>query len=163
MTRNSTRLTCHIDATPDRVYRTILDPRAVAQWMVPDGMTSEIHAFEAHEGGYFRISLSYDEPTATGKTTANVDTYHGRFVELVPDARVVQAMEFETSDAAMGGEMTVTFSISAVDGGTRVLAVHDQVPAGISAAGNELGWRMALDKLKQLVEADAGSPARVRA
>lgn len=29
----------------------LLDPRAVAQWKVPDGMTCEVHQFEPHEGG----------------------------------------------------------------------------------------------------------------
>jgi hypothetical protein len=38
------------------VYRALLDERAVATWMVPDGMTSHVHAFEAREGGLFRIS-----------------------------------------------------------------------------------------------------------
>jgi len=47
--------------------------------MVPTGMTSQVHAFDPREGGSFRISLTYDEPTATGKTTAQTDTYHGRF------------------------------------------------------------------------------------
>jgi hypothetical protein len=28
------------------------------------GMTSYVHAFDAHEGGFFRISLTYDAPTA---------------------------------------------------------------------------------------------------
>jgi hypothetical protein len=48
--------------------------------MVPTGMTSHVHAFDAREGGSFRISLTYDAPTGTGKTTAHTDTYHGRFV-----------------------------------------------------------------------------------
>jgi hypothetical protein len=30
--------------------------RAVATWMVPTGMTSHVHAFDACEGGSFRIS-----------------------------------------------------------------------------------------------------------
>jgi hypothetical protein len=34
-----------------------------------------------------------------------------------------------------------------------VLAVHDDVPLGVSPADNETGWRMALDKLAALVEA----------
>ena len=55
------------------VYRACLDPRAVAQWMVPDGMTSEVHDFDAREGGTFRISLTYDSPTETGKSSANTD------------------------------------------------------------------------------------------
>jgi len=30
--------------------------------MVPEGMTSEVHAFDARDGGEFRISLTYDTP-----------------------------------------------------------------------------------------------------
>ena len=33
-----------------------LDARAVATWMVPLGMTSQVHVFDAREGGLFRIS-----------------------------------------------------------------------------------------------------------
>jgi uncharacterized protein YndB with AHSA1/START domain len=134
------------------VYRALLDARAVQAWMVPIGMTSRVHVFDAREGGLFRISLTYDEPTRTGKTTAHTDTYHGRFVKLVPDEQVVEAMEFETADAAMRGEMMVTFTLTDSDGGTDVDAVHDNLPPGLSPADNEIGWRMALDKLAALVE-----------
>ncbi|PRF33279.1 polyketide cyclase [Burkholderia multivorans] len=41
--------------------------------------------------------------------------------------------------------------------GTRVDAVHDGVPPGAPAAGNETGWRMALTRLAALVE-DGGRP-----
>jgi uncharacterized protein YndB with AHSA1/START domain len=120
--------------------------------MVPSGMTSHVFEFDAREGGLFRISLTYDEPNGTGKTTAHTDTYHGRFVKLVPDEQVVEAMEFETADASMRGEMTVTFTLTDADGGTDVHAVHDNLPPGLSPADNETGWRMALDKLAALVE-----------
>ena len=53
-------------------------------------------------------------------------------------------MEFETADAAMRGEMRVTFTLTEADGGTDVLAVHDNLPPGLSTAENETGWRMAL-------------------
>lgn len=128
--------------------------------MVPDGMTSEVHAFDPREGGSFRISLTYDEPTAAGKTTAHTDTYHGRFVELVPDDRIVEAVEFETDDPAMQGEMTITISLADADGGTDLLAVHDDLPPGLSAADNETGWRMSLGKLAALVEAGRGRADR---
>ena len=61
-------------------------------------------------------------------------------------------MEFETANAAMRGEMRVTYTLTDVSGGTDVLAVHDNVPPGISPADNETGWRMALDKLAAFVE-----------
>ncbi|HEY0735903.1 MAG TPA: SRPBCC family protein [Herpetosiphonaceae bacterium] len=150
----STRLTQHVNAPRAKVYRALIDARAVATWMVPDNMTSYVHEFESREGGAFRISLTYDAPTGTGKTSAHTDTYHGRFVTLVPDEQVVEVMEFETDDDSMRGEMTVTFTLSDADGGTDVLAVHDNVPPGVASADNETGWRMSLEKLARLVEAE---------
>ena len=121
--------------------------------MVPTGMTSHVHAFDAHEGGSFRISLTYDAPSGTGKTTAHVDTYHGRFVKLVTNERVVEMLEFETTDPALRGEMTITIVLTDADGGTDVLAVHEGLPRGLATADNEAGWRSSLGKLAALVEA----------
>jgi uncharacterized protein YndB with AHSA1/START domain len=153
MATTSTRISRHVNAPRANVYRALLDARAVATWMVPVGMTSHVHVFDAREGGLFRISLTYDEPTGTGKTTAHTDTYHGHFVKLVPNEQVVEVMEFETADAAMRGEMMVRFTLTDAGGGTEVLAVHDNLPPGVSPADNETGWRMALDKLAAFVEA----------
>ena len=154
MATSSTRISQHMNAPRAQVYRALLDAGAVAAWMVPRGMTSHVHVFDAHEGGSFRISLTYDTPTGTGKTTAHTDTYHGRFVKLVPNEQVVEVIEFETDDPAMRGEMTVTFTLTEADGGTDVLGVHDDLPLGVAPADNETGWRMALEKLARLVEAD---------
>jgi uncharacterized protein YndB with AHSA1/START domain len=151
---SSTRITRHLNAPRAHVYRALLDPVAVATWMVPPGMTSHVHTFDAREGGAFRISLAYEAPTGTGKTTAHTDTYHGRFVRLVPDERVVQVVAFETDDPALQGEMTITFTLAEAGGGTELLAVHDGLPAGLSPADNETGWRLSLAKLAALVEED---------
>jgi uncharacterized protein YndB with AHSA1/START domain len=160
---STTRITCRINAPRAHVYRALIDERAVADWMVPDGMTSHVHAFEGREGGVFRISLTYDDPSADGKTTAHTDTHHGRFVKLVPDALVVQAVEFESDDPAMRGEMTITFTLTDVDGATEVVAVHEELPSVVSAEDNETGWRMSLGKLAALVEhGDHRSPADAR-
>ena len=121
--------------------------------MVPDGMTSEVHEFEAREGGTFRISLTYDAPTETGKTTPQTDSFHGRFVRLVPDTEVVETVEFETADPAMQGEMTIAITLVDNATGTLLTAVHDHLPPGLSEAENETGWRMSLGKLARLVEA----------
>ena len=150
---SSTRIRQHVNAPRASVYRALLDARAVATWMVPNGMTSHVHTFEPREGGAFRISLTYDAPSATGKTTAHTDTYHGRFVKLVPDEQVVEVIEFETSDPALQGEMTVTITLADADGGTDVLGAHDGLPRGVPPEDNETGWRMSLAKLAALVEA----------
>ncbi len=153
----STRIRQHVSAPRPDVYRALLDERAVARWMVPDGMSSRVHAFEPREGGSFRVSLTYDARTGIGKTSAHTDTYHGRFVELVPDELVVETVEFETADPSMRGEMTITIALTdAPGGGTELVAVHDRLPPGLSPADNEAGWRMSLGKLAALVE---GRPA----
>lgn len=148
----STRVVRHIRAPRPAVYRALLDPRSVELWRVPEKMTSVVHEFDGREGGSFRVSLTYEEPTATGKTTAHTDTYHGHFARLVPDERVVEVLEFETTNADLLGEMTMTTTLAEADGGTDVIVVHEGVPSGVSAADNELGTRMALDKLAALVE-----------
>src|SRR5919108_4749675 len=136
---STTRLTWHIRAPRAVVYRALLDPDSVQRWMVPDQMTSCIHRFEPHEGGELRISLTYDAPTSAGKTTAQVDTFHGRFVRLVPETEVVQIVEFETDDPALQGEMTITYTLTEVSGGTELVGQHENLPTGLSPEDNELG------------------------
>jgi uncharacterized protein YndB with AHSA1/START domain len=142
----------HLNAPRARVYAALVDADAIAKWRVPEGMKSHVHAFDARAGGAFRVSLTYDAATGTGKTSAQTDTYHGHFVKLVPDEEVVEATEFETDDPAMRGEMTTTMTLTDRDGGTDLTARHEGLPPGLSLADNETGWNMALDKLAALVE-----------
>lgn len=150
----ATRVYRHINAPRGRVYDALVDAAAVVRWMVPDGMTGQLLEFEAREGGRVRMSLSYDQPDAVGKSSPHTDTYHGRFVRLVRNERVEQRVEFETADPTLRGEMSLVISLADAAGGTDVFAVHDGVPRGVSAIDNETGWRQALAKLAALVEAD---------
>jgi uncharacterized protein YndB with AHSA1/START domain len=152
---SATRISRHIKAPREKVYRALVDARAIARWRVPDGMTCHVHEFDAREGGAIRISLTYAQPTGTGKTMPHTDTYHGRFVKLVPNEQLVEIDEFETTDPALRGEMTITITLADADGGTELVAVHDGLPPGLSSSDNEMGWQMALSKLAALVEADA--------
>jgi uncharacterized protein YndB with AHSA1/START domain len=149
----TTRVSRIVRATRSAVYNALVDPAAVQQWMVPDGMTSEVHSFDPREGDGFRISLTYDAPTDAGKSDAQTDTLHGRFLRLVLDREVVQTVEFETADPVLQGEMTITYTLTdAEGGGTEVVGVHENVPAGVRLEDNELGWTISLGKLAQLLE-----------
>lgn len=155
----TTRVTRRIRAPRARVYRALLDPDLVRQWMVPDGMTSRVHRFEAHEGGAIRISLTYDEPTAAGKTSAHTDTFSGTFARLVPDTEVVQLLAFESDEPALRGPMTITYALADADDGTELTGVHEGVPDGVRPEDNELGWSISIGKLARLVEGDGAAPA----
>jgi len=119
---SSTHFGQHVNAPRANVYRALLDARAVMKWKVPDGMTSQVHEFDAREGGSIRVSLAYDAPMGTGKTTARTDTYRGRFTKLVPNEQVVEVDEFETADPSLQGEMTITCSLR---GATRDPTLRD--------------------------------------
>ncbi|MEU9354889.1 SRPBCC domain-containing protein [Streptomyces griseoloalbus] len=148
----TTQASGHVNASRPAVYRALVSADAIARWRVPPGMRSEVHAFEAREGGGFRVSLTYDAPDAAGKSAAHTDTYHGHFARLVPDEVVVEVLEFEARDPALHGTMTMTTTLTDAGGGTDVLIVHEGVPDAVPAADNEAGMRAALTQLARCVE-----------
>ena len=80
---STTRISVHLKAPRARVYRALLDASAVTTWKVPTGMTSRVHVFEPREGGAFRVSLTYDAATGTGKTTTLTDADGGTDLHAV--------------------------------------------------------------------------------
>jgi len=106
------------------------------------------------------MSLVYPEndKAARGKTNARCDTFHGRFVRLVPGKLVVWATQFESTDPSFAGEMVVSTTIESEDQGTgqerksRVTIRCEDIPRGISPEDNEAGCRSSLDKLAAFVE-----------
>lgn len=61
----------------------------------------------------------------------------------MPDAEVVQVVEFETSDPELQGEMTITYDLAeAADGGTVLVGHHEDLPASVRPEDNKLGWSM---------------------
>ncbi|MCU1656712.1 MAG: polyketide cyclase [Pseudonocardiales bacterium] len=147
------RVSRRVSAPRSAVYQALLDADAIARWRVPAGMSSRVHEFDAHEGGRFRISLSYDAPSSAGKSRSHTDTYHGHFARLVPNEQVVEVIEFETPDPALRGTMTMTTTLTDVDDGTEVVIVHEGIPDSVPRADNETGTRTALANLADLVEA----------
>ena len=148
----STTVTRHINAPRAHVYEALVDAEAIARWRVPSRMSCVVHELDAREGGVVRVSLTYTAPDQVGKTTEHTDTYHGRFVRLVPDEMVVEVDEFDTEDPAFQGEMTSTITLADADGGTDLVAVHEGLPRGVSPEDNVTGWTEALARLATLVE-----------
>ena len=60
------------------------------------------------------------EGSFEGKTSARVDVVNGRFVELVPPRRIVEAVTFDTADPAFRGEMTIVVTLEGSSSGTEV-------------------------------------------
>ncbi len=148
----STKVSRIIKATRKTIYRALTDPRALAQWRVPDDMTGTIHEFDARPGGTYRMSLTYAHGSRRGKTAAATDTFQGRFAELAQDQRVVELIDFESDDGGFAGTMRLTTSLIDTADGTEVTMLHEGLPAGVRPEDNEVGTLMSLAKLARLVE-----------
>jgi uncharacterized protein YndB with AHSA1/START domain len=142
-----------IAASPERVWAALIDPEALLAWLPPGEMTGRFERFEARPGGSYRMVLTYpDASGAPGKATADSDIVEARFVDIVPGKRVVQAADFVSDDPANAGTMTMTWEVTAVDAGTRVDIVAEDVPDGISAQDHAAGFTSSLTKLAAYLE-----------
>jgi uncharacterized protein YndB with AHSA1/START domain len=140
-------------ASPGRVWAALVDPEALIAWLPPGGMTGRFELFDARPGGSYRLVLTYtDASGAPGKATAESDIVEARFVDIVPGERVIQAVDFISDDPAYAGTMTMTWEITAVDAGTRVDIVAEDVPDGISAEDHAAGLASSLTNLAAYVE-----------
>jgi uncharacterized protein YndB with AHSA1/START domain len=142
-----------IAAPLERVYAALVDPDALIAWLPPEGMGGRFERFDARPGGSYRMVLTYaDASGAPGKATADSDIVEGRFLDVVPGARVVQAVDFVSDDPVYAGTMTMTWEVTAVDAGTRVEIRADDVPDGISAEDHAAGLGSSLANLAAYLE-----------
>ena len=140
-------------ASPARVWAALVDPGALLAWLPPGEMTGRFERFDARPGGSYRMVLTYpDASGAPGKATAESDIVEARFVDIVPGERVIQAVDFVSDDPAYTGTMTMTWEVTAVDAGTRVDIVAEDVPDGISAEDHAAGLAFSLANLAAYVE-----------
>lgn len=142
-----------IAASPAEVFAALLDRDALTEWLPPKGMSATFERFDPRPGGSYRLVLTYtDAPGVSGKATPESDVVEARFIDIVPDLRVVQAVDFVSDDDAFAGTMTMTWEVNPVPGGTRVDIVAADVPAGISAEDHAKGLTSSLANLAEYVE-----------
>lgn len=140
-------------APPERVWAALVDPEALLAWLPPGGMTGRFERFDARPGGTYRMVLTYSDASgAPGKASVDSDIVEARFVDIVPGERVVQAVDFVSDDPAYAGTMTMTWEVTAVDAGTRVDIVAEDVPDGISTEDHAAGLASSLTNLAAYVE-----------
>lgn len=142
-TTGTVRLHRVLRAPPERVYRALLDPDAMAKWVPPHGFTGKVHQMDARVGGGYRMSFTN---FGTGKSHA----FGGTYVELRPHERIRYTDQFE--DPNLPGEMQVTISLTPVLCGTDLQIVQEGIPPAIPVEFCYLGWQESLALLAHLVE-----------
>ena len=142
-----------IAASSERAWAALVDPGALLKWLPPGEMTGRFERFDARPGGSYRLVLTYpDGSGATGKASADSDIVEARYIGFVPGERIVQAVDFVSDDPANAGTMTMTWQITAVDAGTCVDIIAEDVPEGISVEDHAAGLTSSLAKLAAYLE-----------
>jgi uncharacterized protein YndB with AHSA1/START domain len=142
-----------VDAPIGRVFDALVDRAALETWLPPGGMTGRFEAFDPRPGGSYRLVLTYpDQDTAHAKSSDDSDIVEVRHLEIVPNDRVVQAVDFVSDAPEYAGTMTMTWSVREDAGGTRVDILAEDVPDGISADDHATGLASSLDNLARFVE-----------
>ena len=146
MSTNTIRLHRVLRAPPQRIYNAFLDAAAMCKWLPPNGFTCKVHHLEARVGGTYKASFT---EFASGAS----HSFGGKYLELVPNERIVHTDVFD--DPNLPGEMRTTVTLKAVSCGTDLHVVQEGVPGAIPPEMCYLGWQDSLTLLGQLVEASA--------
>jgi uncharacterized protein YndB with AHSA1/START domain len=131
-----------IAAPPERVYRAFIDPDAMAKWLPPHGFTGRVLEMNAKVGGIYRMQF-------TNLSNGQVHAFGGKYLELVPNERIVNTDVFD--DPNLKGEMRTTVTFKAVSVGTEMHVEQSGIPAAIPVEGCYLGWQDSLQLLTLLV------------
>ena len=132
-------------AAPERVYRSFLDADAMAKWLPPNGFTGRVHQLDPKVGGTYRMSF-------TNFTTGRSHAFHGEYLELIPNERLVYTDRFD--DPGLAGEMRTTVQLKKSLVGTELDIVQEGIPEAIPVDACYLGWQESLVLLAKLVEAE---------
>jgi uncharacterized protein YndB with AHSA1/START domain len=133
-----------LKTTPERLYRALIDPDAMAKWLPPHGFTGKVHHSDARVGGSYKMSF-------TNFTSGTSHSFGGEYLELVPSERLRWTDRFD--DPNLPGEMITTVRLTKVSVGTEVHIVQEGIPDVIPAEACVLGWQESLTLLAYLVEA----------
>jgi len=129
-----------IDVPPSVVYELLTDESRFVEWMAP------VASLDPVIGG----ELTW--------THANGDRVVGRFVELVPDRRVVFTFGWDRPDVEVPpGSTTVTVDLRPHRGGTQLRLVHSGL-AGPMADAHAGGWDNYLARLARVASGHGAGP-----
>jgi uncharacterized protein YndB with AHSA1/START domain len=144
------------DAPRAVVFKAWTDPKLVAQWWGPNGVTNPVCELDVRPGGELYIVMLAGE--ALGPLKGSEWPTRGVFQEIIPPEKIVfTASAIVDGEPIMENTNTVTFEEH--DGKTKmalhILVTHMTPEAAGPLAGMEMGWAQSLDKLVQFIDTTA--------
>ena len=136
-----------VQGSQEKVYNAFTQKEALEFWLAPRNMKGKIHDFDLKVGGGYTMSLFYMDSTE-GKTSENEDRFSAKFIELKPNEKIVQTINFQSEKKEFGGEMTMEVQLEPVESNTTKVTIRfKNIPEGIDPKDNETGTEQSLEKL----------------
>lgn len=140
-----------IEAPRKAIYHAMTTAEALVAWLPPSGMSGQMLDFDPRPGGHYKMVLRYDDAAIAGKSGGNEDIVTVRYLDLVQDTLVSQAVDFVSEDPRFAGTMVMNWTLEDRPEGTLVTIRAEHVPAGISAEDHAEGLAASLANLKDFV------------
>lgn len=139
-------ITREFNAPRDLVFKVMTDPKLIAQWWGPRGVTTVVDKMDVRVGGSYRFIHKDSEGGDQG--------FRGEYLEIVPPERVVQTFEWE---GMPGHILTEHLTLEDLGGGrtrivVRTTSNNKEDLQGMIDSGMESGARETYDRLEELLE-----------
>ncbi|MBD3744822.1 SRPBCC domain-containing protein [Sphingopyxis alaskensis] len=139
-------------AAPKILFRTFMDPEIFLAWRVPDGAEGRLARFEPRIGGEYQLALSAPDCEANGVAPQGLTAIAGRFIDMLPDTRVVEKVRYVAEGLEPAIPITLTTLIEPGNGGTKVTLQATGVPPSMDGGTHRDMLAGALRRLSLLTD-----------
>ncbi|HEX4810790.1 MAG TPA: SRPBCC domain-containing protein [Bryobacteraceae bacterium] len=140
--------TVEIAASPERVFQALASKEIVDWWVRPGVFDTREWSGDVRVGGRWR---------ASGMAGGKPYVLEGQFLELDPPKKLVHTWHFP---GAAETATTVTYLLEQLNEGTRLTIRHSGFPTGKSCANTSMGWETSLQRLAEILNANAHAQKR---
>jgi uncharacterized protein YndB with AHSA1/START domain len=130
------RLSMHVNAPPDKVFRALTDARCLNQWMAKDATV------DLRVGG--KWDLGWTAPEGHNAPTMEI-------LELVTNEKLTISWPDWRGDPSVPSQ-SVTWRLEPTDGGTRVTLIHSGFVRAVDVSDYPFGWGHFLSEMKAVAE-----------
>lgn len=133
-----------LPAPPDRVWRALIDPAALAAWFWPQASYGTVAETDPRPGGKYRI-----EAPKAGIAAA------GEYVTVEPPRRLVMTWRWADEPT----ETLVTIELKEAAEGTALTLRHERFDTDESRDNHAQGWSDCFDRMPEWLKSNDSSAA----
>lgn len=141
-----------IMASARTLFRTFHDPETFKYWRTPDGTMGGLTVLQPQIGGAWCLTILHPDRAEIGGVPSGIETITGRFIDMLPDAQVVEEINYVSEDPAYAGVMTLTTSLEPMKDGTKVTLRAVGMPPVLAQDSHRAALSAALHRLARLTE-----------